>query len=443
MFFKYLKSPWVLPLLIVVLGLVRNFLWIAQPAEVVFDEVHFGKFLNAYLKGEYYFDIHPPLGKLLLALGGYGAGYQGDFSFERISQPYGSTPYVALRTLPNLAGGLLPLAVYLFLLTFGLSKRASALAAVFLLLENALLVQTHFILIDAFLLFFGFLGLAAFFWARQNGYEIVKLSLAGFLLALSFSVKWTGLAFFALAGFFFLKDLLGRFRSSRRQAAKLFGKSLIALVILPIFVYLSVFYIHFSLLPRPGPGDAYMSADFVAGKKNFWAKTFELNLVMYSANATLSATHPYSSKFYSWPIMARPVYYWVKNFPGGEAGRIYLLGNPILWWLATFGMIFSLFRWRPKEKELKLGLYLGYFLNILPFVVVPRVLFLYHYLAALIFSVAVLSALIADSEKAKPKVIFVLVALVFASFIFFAPLSYGLPLSEAAYRLRLWLPRWI
>jgi dolichyl-phosphate-mannose--protein O-mannosyl transferase len=51
------------------LALITRSYAIHFPGEVVFDEVHFGKFASYYLRQEYYFDVHPPLGtELSLAL---------------------------------------------------------------------------------------------------------------------------------------------------------------------------------------------------------------------------------------------------------------------------------------------------------------------------------------------------------------------------------------
>jgi hypothetical protein len=58
-------------LILAVLSLTARLYRISTPDGVVFDEYHFGRFVNNYLDGNYFFDIHPPLGKLTLAALGY------------------------------------------------------------------------------------------------------------------------------------------------------------------------------------------------------------------------------------------------------------------------------------------------------------------------------------------------------------------------------------
>lgn len=55
-----------------------------------FDELHYGKFINHYLKNVFFFDFHPPLGKQLIASVAYLTGYNGNsnYTFTHIGKEY-------------------------------------------------------------------------------------------------------------------------------------------------------------------------------------------------------------------------------------------------------------------------------------------------------------------------------------------------------------------
>ena len=84
------------------------------PRQVVFDEVHFGKFVNSYCcTHERFFDIHPPHAKLLIATAVAFTSYDGSFSFDTIGLSYPpAMPVVAFRIVPALFGIFLPLLMY-------------------------------------------------------------------------------------------------------------------------------------------------------------------------------------------------------------------------------------------------------------------------------------------------------------------------------------------
>lgn len=236
-------------ILLITLGLLTRFLFVWYPAEVVFDEVHFGKFVSAYYTGEYYFDIHPPLGKLLIAGFAKFFGFHAGFDFDRIGEGYGDIPYLALRALPNLAGALIPAAIFGWLVAMGIALPAAFLAGLLLVFDNAMLVQSHFMLVDSFLILFGFAGLWLFFRARNRGYRPGNILLAGAMLSLSFSVKWTGLAFFGLALAVMLFDWIARGRGQARGASESLLDALRTLALfvgISLIVYLSVFWLHFA-----------------------------------------------------------------------------------------------------------------------------------------------------------------------------------------------------
>lgn len=411
-------------LTLVALGVVTHALWFGHPDSAVFDEVHFGKFLSAYFTHEYYFDIHPPLGKLILAGWGWVWGYTPGFSFASIGALYPDKLYMALRLLPTLAGALLPLVIYGVARRLKLSRPAAALAGILVALDNALLVQSRFILLDPFMLLFGFSAFWCYLRWRQNGHWML-LPLIGVLGSMAFSIKWTGATFLALI-------LILEFRHMWSI------KRIAALILLPLAVYFLVFATHFSLLAKPGPGDAFMRTDFQS--ESMLEKVVELNAEMYRSNQRLTASHPYSSSWYSWPFMERPIFYWVHG-----AARIYLLGNPLVWWLSTIAvlvifinLLLSGLRNHPPELLIMAG---AWIMNVLPFIGIGRVMFLYHYFTALIWAILMLAYVVDRSRNVK-RTVLVISAAALVLFVFFAPLSYGLSLSDSAYNARVWFSSW-
>ena len=63
-----LKKSWPF-LLLAVLSFTVHFAFLSYPAQVVFDEVHFGKFVAGYFTHQYFFDIHPHCSCHLIMIG--------------------------------------------------------------------------------------------------------------------------------------------------------------------------------------------------------------------------------------------------------------------------------------------------------------------------------------------------------------------------------------
>lgn len=462
-FVKTIKKEWFLIALLLILGIATRFYHFGQPNQIVFDEIYFSKFVTDYSTGEYYFDIHPPLAKLLMTGWAKVTGAEApiDFDFKNIGREYTNDFYKYLRFIVSIFGACLPVIIYLFTKELSKNKMAAFLAGLFVVFDNAILTQSRLILMDVFLMVFGFLGLWLLLLARKKqafSKSWLWLSVAASLsLTAGFAVKWTGLIFIGVAGFILLFDWL-----KTKRGKVFFGQAGILLGVGFILYYL-IFAIHFSLLPYSGEGDAFMTPSFqktlISSKyhndanikpANTFSKFLELNKVMYTANANLKATHPYGSQWYTWSFLLRPIYYWFGAGEGGVASRIYLQGNPFIWWSGLVVFVYWLF-WLVGQlfKKIKdaeffpiLLLVVGYAGNMLAYVFVNRVAFLYHYFPSLLFLFIGLGVFLAKyfSESKRVIIGFILIVIIF--FQFFAPLSYGLSLSDEAFQERVWLNSW-
>jgi len=463
---KFLQKEWVLILILIILASVTRFLYLGYPKEVVFDEVYFAKWVTNYFKGDFYFDIHPPLAKMMLAALAKIFGYTnfGNTSFiSQIGDKYDTDFYKFLRGVEAFFGVILVLGVYALGKRMFQNKWPGFLAALLVVFDNAILVQSRFIFTDVFLLAFGVIGLYFIYRLKEHkkldGNAWVDLFFAALFLTAAVLVKWTALVFLGVGIFvLFLTHCCGKARK-----IKLFIKEGAIIMIIFFAVYFGVFAVHLLSLPNTGGpnADAFLSArsqSALLGNQYYGkyqppsliSRIVELNISMFRANAGLNAKHAYSSKWYSWPIMYRPIYDWNKVNNDGTNSRIYLIGNPLIWWLGFLAVIFAilalLYELRFKEKTIYfqplLILIFGYLLNLLPYLGISRPAFLYHYFPSFIFMSLITGFLLWIFLERKPLILIFIFVVLISSFIYFAPLSYGLPMSDVEYNARVWLPSW-
>ncbi len=451
------RSALAAPLLILAVSAVLHFAWFGRPASVVLDEVHYGRFTLAYLRHEFIFDIHPPLGRLLLWATAWLANLDPSFSFATIGLAFPDSSYLVLRVLPSVAGTLLPVLVYAVAIELGMTRGTALIVGFLAAIDNALLVISRFALIDVFILTFGFAALWSYLRAANSnswGWTIA----AAFAAGCAASIKWTGLAFLGIICTLQLVRLL-----CDRSAASV--AKIMILCVVPAAIYFGSFAAQFALLDRSGRDDAFMSPQYqatLAGNPNaddkdqdkpgIVGKFIELNAKMYGYAGQV-IDHPYHSNWYTWPLMMRGVYFWSKEEPDGRQANIYLLGDPVIWWAAGYAMLFLLVNFPPKIPALataaklppssraELIVIFGYLANMLPFIALPRGMFLYHYLPALVFAILAIGLLL-DRVPDKRILGAALLATSVCGFIYFAPLTYGLPVSKPAMDRMFWFEGW-
>ncbi|EKC98887.1 hypothetical protein A1Q2_06858 [Trichosporon asahii var. asahii CBS 8904] len=223
----------------------------------------------------YFMDVHPPLAKLLVTLSAFLGRFDGKFDFKDIGKDYlePNVPYIIMRAFPAILGlALVPL-TFLTLISLRLSLASAILGALLVTFENALITQSRLILLDSYLVFFT--ALTIFFWVRFSNDDSEgraftpswwrNLALTGGALGAVASCKWVGLFTIATVGLGTLRQLwllLGNLKVTPRMWIKHFAARAMCLIVIPVFIYMFTFWIHFWILDQSGDGDGFMSSEF-------------------------------------------------------------------------------------------------------------------------------------------------------------------------------------
>ncbi|KAJ7476966.1 glycosyltransferase family 39 protein [Mycena galericulata] len=206
-------------------------------------------------------------------------------------------------------------------------------------------------------------------------------------------------------------------------------------------------------LPADAPKVNYQLPGFLS---KFW----ELQQVMWTTNAGLTDRHTFDSRPDSWPRLRRGINFWVKDHR-----QIYLIGNPMVWWLSTLAVVgymavrgFLVLRAKrgyrdfDSTKVVKYDslcgfLFLGWFLHYFPFFLMARQLFLHHYFPALYFAILLLASvfdLVTSTlrPRVRLQIAAVLIILAVWNFVHFSPLAYGGQWTKSKCNSSKWLKTW-
>ncbi len=375
-------------------------------SETYFDEIYYVKTAQEFIqKKEPTEWTQPPLGKLIIT-----AGIEA-FSFS----PFG------WRILEVIFATLMIPLLYLLANSMFDSKVAAILSASLIALDFMHFTMGRIASIDTYLVFFSIISTLFFYMnyasiISSHKFNFKYLALGIFFFYLAFSVKWTAL--FGLIGQLILITLAffkGSPISVKGIASKLesFLKPLLATLILLIaggFVYLST-YIPWALMGH-GLGDIY-----------------DLQLRMYNYHSQLQATHPFSSAWWSWPLIFKPLWLYFQALPNDVVSTITEMGNPVIWWVGFPIIFFALWKGIGKREPSYLFIGVLFLFQWIPYVFISRILFIYHFYPDVPVIVVALAAVLGESwsKPRERKYVIIFLAAATAVFIIFFPVISGLP----------------
>lgn len=394
----------------IILGAILFFAFLTRvfnlgsPENMYFDEVYHAFTAKVILSGEAakawewwntppdgfaYEWTHPPLAKLGMAAGMIVFG-QNSFGW---------------RIPGAIFGTLAVLIIYLIAKEIFKDEVLALLSCGLFSLEGLALVMSRIGMNDSYLLFFVLLSIYLFLKQRDF--------LSSISFGLAISSKWSAVWAIPILGILWL------WRKPLRGNPLKVVKTFFYFLVLPISIYLLSYFQMF-----------LTGHDFAI----WWG----MQKQMWWYHTGLRASHPYTSQWWEWPLLIRPIYLYTSEELNGWVARIYAFGNPVIFWFGLASVFISLI-YSYFERNKKLGLIVfSYFVFFVPWAVSPRIMFLYHYLP----SVPFLTIATAYVIRRNLKLAIPLFTVAFLFFVYFYPHWIGLKvplfLDESYY----WVSSW-
>lgn len=417
-----------------------------------FDEIYHARTAYEFINGlQTYENTHPPLGKIFIALG---------------ITIFGMNPF-GWRIIGTLFGiAMLPF-IYLFGKRMTHNTPVAALCCTLFAFDFMHFAQTRLATIDVYITFFVIVMYYFMYrYYRMSFYDkslsqtLLPLGICGTAMGLGVACKWTGAyAGIGLAMLFF-GTIIRRYReyvyaSATPQEAtngiphrviiqrflpytkKTIGFCMLFFVAIPAVIYL------LSYIP------------FVDSSHNgLLSKMLANQTGMLSYHSDLNATHPFSSAWYQWPIMSRPIWYYSNVVK--ETAEIHIregisaFGNPLVWWVGIPAFFYTLYlAVTEKRNRTARFLVISYLAQYLPWFFVTRITFIYHYFPSVAFVVYMIAYCVMHLKKKVSNRTFIIAIAfygiaTFLLFLLFLPVLSGQPVDVTYVDKYLrWFDSWI
>lgn len=336
-----------------------------------FDEIYHAR--TAYehiLELEPYENTHPPLGKFFIAIG---------------INMFGMNPF-GWRFAGALFGVLmLPLFYHLLKQIFRRSLWATVGTLLFAL-DFMHFTQTRIATIDTYAVFFIIAMYSAMLsFCQKDILEekmsslIIPLAISGVLMGIGIASKWT-VAYGAagLAVLLFAK-LIFDYINLKQANKKRFRRRCIEICLWCVLLFIAVPFLLYFI--------AFLPMTTLKHQPSVFGTFINYQTGMFNYHSKLVAEHPFTSPWYQWPIMTKPMWFHVNyNLQSSEQiSTIASFGNPAVWWVGIPAMIFMVIELFRKKSRVAFFTIIGFLSVYLPWVLVSRIAFIYHYFTAVPF----------------------------------------------------------
>ncbi|MDD4796956.1 MAG: phospholipid carrier-dependent glycosyltransferase [Eubacteriales bacterium] len=418
----------------------------SQLNSTYFDEIYHARTAWEHLNNiKPYETTHPPLGKLLIAVG---------------IALFDMTPF-GWRVVGTLFGILMVPLMYWFGMSIFKQTRYAFIAAFLFTFDFMHFAQTRIATIDTYGVFF-IIAMFAFMYryvAQTNyntqplGRTLAPLALCGVAFGLGAASKWICLYAGAGLAVIFFYSLFCRAREYQAACRGEVADKKLAETIRTSFwrntvltlLWCALFFI---VIPAAIYVASYIPYARATNSQNLIKTMWDNQLSMYRYHSQLVDDHFFKSPWYQWPLLIKPIWFYKNSYlPAGWMGSIASFGNPAVWLAGTAAMVWMVVGIVRRRRMTMPDIFLlaAYLTQYLPWVLVPRSMFIYHYFASVPFFIMAIVLWIRQYEKDSPrrmKHIEIYLMVVLALFALFYPVLSGLPIPSAYGKLLRWLPTW-